>query len=145
MRKEISKDLLYTPNHQFIAKKERENVIIIILIDTFRSIWQNIFGMSFMYYGLFGTLVTVFVGIVFSWMTKSYEKNEYDERLLHPIVRKYLNKKMEDANDANAEYLKVKNNPSVYIISNDCENNEIYGKNVDNETPPPKYRRTDSS
>lgn len=51
---------------------------------------QSIFGMSFMYYSVFGTLVTVFVGIVASWWTKNRSGNSYSLRLLHPIVRKFI-------------------------------------------------------
>lgn len=100
--------------------------------------------MSFMYYGLIGTLVTIIVGIVFSWITNNYEQNEYDERLLHPIIRRFLHKKMENANDANTEYFKVKNNSSLYIISNDSENLDIYRQNVNNELHSPNYRKTDN-
>lgn len=46
---------------------------------------QNIFAISYMYYSLFGTLITVFVGIVVSLLTRS-ESDAYDSKYIHPVV-----------------------------------------------------------
>lgn len=43
-----------------------------------------------MYYSVFGTIVTVFVGIFASWLTKDTDENQYSLKLLHPIVRKCI-------------------------------------------------------
>lgn len=43
--------------------------------------------MSYMYYSLFGTLLTVLLGIIVSMITASKD-DEYSPRLLHPLVYK---------------------------------------------------------
>lgn len=44
--------------------------------------------MSYMYYSFVGTLVTVFVGIIVSFMTAS-DQDEFDDHLLHPCVLRF--------------------------------------------------------
>lgn len=46
---------------------------------------QNIFSISYMYYSLFGTLITVGVGIVVSLCTLS-DADSYDSKYIHPVV-----------------------------------------------------------
>lgn len=48
---------------------------------------QNLFAVSYMYYSLFGTLITVFVGMAVSLLTQS-EADAYDCKFVHPIVYK---------------------------------------------------------
>lgn len=96
-----------------------------------------------MYYGLLGTLVTVFVGILISWITKHSEKNEFDERLLHPFIRNLLHSKEENTlKGGNTEYLKIKSNSKVYIISDNIDNKLIFKQNGTAEILLPKYSKT---
>ena len=46
---------------------------------------QNVFAISYMYYSLFGTCITVFVGMVVSLFTQS-EADAYDSKFIHPMV-----------------------------------------------------------
>jgi solute carrier family 5 (sodium-coupled monocarboxylate transporter), member 8/12 len=46
---------------------------------------QNVFAISYMYYSLFGTLITVLVGMVVSLLTLS-EADAYDSKYVHPMV-----------------------------------------------------------
>lgn len=46
---------------------------------------QNIFAVSYMYYSLFGTTITVLVGIIVSLLTRS-ESDAYDSKYIHPFV-----------------------------------------------------------
>lgn len=46
---------------------------------------QNIFAISYMYYSLFGTTITVLVGIIVSLFTRS-ESDAYDAKYIHPFV-----------------------------------------------------------
>jgi solute carrier family 5 (sodium-coupled monocarboxylate transporter), member 8/12 len=46
---------------------------------------QNIFTISYMYYSLFGTTITVLVGIIVSLLTRS-ESDAYDSKYIHPVV-----------------------------------------------------------
>lgn len=48
---------------------------------------QNVFAVSYMYYSLFGTLITVFVGMAVSLLTQS-EADSYDSKFVHPVVYK---------------------------------------------------------
>lgn len=48
---------------------------------------QNVFAVSYMYYSLFGTLITVFVGMAVSLLTQS-EADAYDSKFIHPVVYK---------------------------------------------------------
>lgn len=43
-----------------------------------------------MYYSVFGTIVTLFVGVLASWFVKGTDQNQYSLKLLHPIVRKFI-------------------------------------------------------
>ncbi|XP_055617704.1 sodium-coupled monocarboxylate transporter 1-like isoform X2 [Toxorhynchites rutilus septentrionalis] len=45
-----------------------------------------IYSVSYMYYGVFGTILTVVVGLVFSIATWS-SSDEYNKKMLHPAVR----------------------------------------------------------
>lgn len=46
---------------------------------------QNVFSISYMYYSLFGTLITVFVGMFVSLLTRS-DADAYDSKYIHPCV-----------------------------------------------------------
>lgn len=46
---------------------------------------ENVFAISYMYYSLFGTMITVFVGIIVSLLTQSKE-DAYDAKFIHPMV-----------------------------------------------------------
>lgn len=46
---------------------------------------QNIFSISYMYYSLFGTLITVLIGAIVSLLTLS-EADAYDSKYIHPGV-----------------------------------------------------------
>lgn len=46
---------------------------------------NNVFAISYMYYSLFGTLITVLVGMAVSLLTQS-EADAYDSKFIHPIV-----------------------------------------------------------
>lgn len=48
---------------------------------------QNIYAISYMYYSLIGTLITVIVGILVSYLTRT-KNDAYDSKLLHPFVYK---------------------------------------------------------
>lgn len=52
-----------------------------------RTLVETIFGMSYMYYAVLGTFVTIIVAIIVSYCTAS-EEDAFDENLLHPCVRK---------------------------------------------------------
>lgn len=43
-----------------------------------------------MYYSVFGTIVTLFVGVVASWLVQDKNENQYCLKLLHPVVRKFV-------------------------------------------------------
>lgn len=49
---------------------------------------QNLYSVSYMYYAFVGTLITVVVGIVISYITAS-EEDEYDSKLLHPAIYRF--------------------------------------------------------
>jgi solute carrier family 5 (sodium-coupled monocarboxylate transporter), member 8/12 len=53
-------------------------------VDT-SSFPQNVFAISYMYYSLFGTMITVLVGMVVSLLTLS-EADAYDSKYIHPMV-----------------------------------------------------------
>lgn len=46
---------------------------------------NNLFSITYMYYSLIGTLITVFVGITVSLLTFSKD-DRYDPKLIHPFV-----------------------------------------------------------
>lgn len=46
---------------------------------------QNVFAVTYMYYSLFGTLITVFVGIIVSLFTRS-ESDCYESKYIHPLI-----------------------------------------------------------
>lgn len=50
----------------------------------------QLYSTSYMYYSIFGTLLTVFIGIVISWMTQSKE-DAYESKLIHPMVLRFSN------------------------------------------------------
>jgi solute carrier family 5 (sodium-coupled monocarboxylate transporter), member 8/12 len=51
----------------------------------YSSFPENIFAITYMYYSLFGTLITVIVGIVVSLFTRS-ESDCYESKYVHPIA-----------------------------------------------------------
>ena len=48
---------------------------------------QNVFAVTYMYYSLLGTVITVGVGTIISLLTSTRE-DAYDSKLLHPMVYK---------------------------------------------------------
>ncbi|XP_055545656.1 sodium-coupled monocarboxylate transporter 1-like isoform X1 [Wyeomyia smithii] len=70
------------------------NVTSYVLTDELRpsstsleeSLLYRIYSVSYMYYSVFGTILTVSVGIVFSLATWS-KLDEYNTKMLHPAVR----------------------------------------------------------
>lgn len=48
---------------------------------------QNLFAISYMYYSLFGTLITVSVGMIVSLLTLS-KSDAYDSKFIHPWIYK---------------------------------------------------------
>lgn len=55
-----------------------------------KSTLDQIYSISYMYYSLIGTFITVFVGIVVSYMTASLD-DAYDSKLIHPWFLKMSN------------------------------------------------------
>lgn len=49
---------------------------------------ENLFSISYMYYSFFGTLITVFVGILVSCLTRS-DADAYDSKFIHPMIYKF--------------------------------------------------------
>lgn len=49
---------------------------------------QNVFAISYMYYSLFGTFITVFVGMAVSLLTRS-EHDKYNSKYIHPVVYRF--------------------------------------------------------
>lgn len=47
-----------------------------------------LYGITYMYYALIGSITTVSVGIIVSLITADAEADKYEEHLLHPIARK---------------------------------------------------------
>lgn len=50
-----------------------------------RTLVESLFGMTYMYYGVVGTFVTIIVAVIVSYITAS-DDDTYDEKLLHPMV-----------------------------------------------------------
>lgn len=44
-------------------------------------------NMSYMYYSVFGSIVTVFVGCIVSLLTRT---SDYDSKLVHPILSRFV-------------------------------------------------------
>ncbi|KAG8227197.1 hypothetical protein J437_LFUL003403, partial [Ladona fulva] len=44
----------------------------------------KLYAMTYMYYNLFGCLITLVVGMVVSYVTGNPEKDIYEERMVHP-------------------------------------------------------------
>lgn len=88
--------------------------------------WIEIFfGMSFMYYSVFGSIVTIFVGIIASWIAGEDDGSMYSLKLLHPIIRKFIKtSKTIPTNDVVSvpRNLEMKNSSSVYNVSESFEN-----------------------
>lgn len=54
--------------------------------NTTQSPVEFLYGITYMYYALIGSLTTVFVGILVSLATADAKKDAYEEHLLHPIA-----------------------------------------------------------
>lgn len=50
-----------------------------------RTYAETVFGMTYMYYAVLGTFVTIIVAIIVSYFTVS-DEDTFDENLLHPCV-----------------------------------------------------------
>lgn len=73
-----------------------------------------LYGITYMYYALIGSITTVSVGIIVSLITADAEADKYEEHLLHPMARKIAglfpgkrrlyasNTRLEDKNDTDA-------------------------------------------
>lgn len=49
---------------------------------------STLYGITYMYYALIGSLSTVVVGVIVSLLTADAEADQYEEHLLHPAARK---------------------------------------------------------
>lgn len=49
------------------------------------------YSISYMYYSLIGTIMTVLIGYMVSICTQSSE-DAYDHNLIHPVIYKYYNR-----------------------------------------------------
>ena len=56
--------------------------------ETPESVLDNIYGITYMYYALIGSISTVVVGIIVSLLTADSKEDAYEEHLLHPAVLK---------------------------------------------------------
>lgn len=74
-----------------------------------------------MYYSVFGTIVTLFVGVLVSWLTKGTSQNQYSLKLLHPIVRKFVKTSESYASNdiCNNNVPQIKRKSTVYAIYDD--------------------------
>lgn len=52
------------------------------------STLQKVYSVSYMYYSLIGTAITVIIGVLVSYATQNKEDN-YDSNLLHPLIFKW--------------------------------------------------------
>lgn len=46
---------------------------------------EQLFNITYMYYGVMGTIITVIVGVIVSLFTRS-DEDAFDHKLLHPVV-----------------------------------------------------------
>ena len=53
-----------------------------------REFPENLYAISYMYYSLIGTFITMLVGTVVSYVTSDREADAYDQRLLYSVVYK---------------------------------------------------------
>ncbi|XP_011505021.1 PREDICTED: sodium-coupled monocarboxylate transporter 1 isoform X2 [Ceratosolen solmsi marchali] len=56
--------------------------------ETPESILDNIYGITYMYYALIGSMSTIIVGIIVSLLTADSKEDTYEEHLLHPYILK---------------------------------------------------------
>lgn len=72
-----------------------------------------------MYYSVFGTIVTLVVGVLASWLFKGTGENQYSLKLLHPVVRKFVRTPEFYANNdiLNNRAPQIKRESTVYCIS----------------------------
>lgn len=83
------------------------------------------FGMSFMYYGIFGSIVTIVVGIVASWMIGDDDGSTYSLKLLHPLIRKFIKTTKTIATNEiidTSHNLQLKNSSNVYDVTKSFQN-----------------------
>lgn len=71
-----------------------------------------------MYYSVFGTIVTLFVGVLASWLVKCTDEHQYNLNLLHPLVRKFIRTSESYASNEilNDSVCHMKRKSTVYII-----------------------------
>lgn len=62
----------------------------------FRTLIETISNITYMYYGIIGTFVSIIVGVIVSLLTRS-KLDEVDHKLLHPAVVKIFYKPNEIA------------------------------------------------
>lgn len=94
--------------------------------------------MSFMYYSVFGTFVTLLVGLIASWLVKGTVENQYSLKLLHPVVRTFIKTSNSYASNdiLNNSAPQIKRESTVFSISDF----EAVPKELTN-TIEPKYTR----
>lgn len=101
---------------------------------------QNVISISYMYYSLFGTLITVFVGIVVSLLTRS-EADAYDSKYIHPCVfrmakwfpgyeKLFSNEQLDDSSNIKTSSLKAEPSEQHYNQAFDAKS-EIVSSSKD--------------
>lgn len=72
-----------------------------------------------MYYSVFGTIVTLIVGVLASWLVKGTGENQYSLKLLHPVVRKFVRTSEFHANNdiPDNRAPQIKRESTLYSIS----------------------------
>lgn len=58
--------------------------------DTSMTPLVQLYSVSYMYYSIFGTLLTVGIGIIVSYLTQS-EEDAFESKLIHPVIYKFSN------------------------------------------------------
>lgn len=54
-----------------------------------KTFLHSIYSISFMFYSFIGTVLTVLIGIIVSYLTRDDKENRYDNKLLHPLIFKW--------------------------------------------------------
>lgn len=75
-----------------INKQTEDLKIPFFFAIDFRTPLESFLNMSYMYYSVFGSFVTVIVGCIVSLLTNSHT---YDSTLVHPTVSRFVRSKSE--------------------------------------------------
>ncbi|XP_055848718.1 sodium-coupled monocarboxylate transporter 1 [Episyrphus balteatus] len=54
-----------------------------------KTFLHSIYSLSFMFYSFLGTVLTVVIGVIVSYITRDDKENRYDNKLLHPLIFKW--------------------------------------------------------